>query len=104
MPTADTTLDEIMPKLKSLFIDYGNYLVIGGTIELDDLLDEAKQAIENLITLHTQKAEKKAKYSIIINTLKLINTEPIHTVEHALLFDKERLKAYPTNPTEGSNK
>lgn len=34
----------------------------------------------------------EAKYSIVINSLNLLNTEPIHTVEQALLGDKERLE------------
>ena len=46
-----------------------------------------EQAVKNLALYINE-----SKYSTVINSLNLINTEPIHTVESALLGDKERLE------------
>ena len=46
-------------------------------------------ALESLI----QQEIAKAKFGIVANSLNLLNTEPIHTVERALLGDMERLDA-----------
>lgn len=45
------------------------------------------------IEFYVELKINEAKYSTVINSLNLLNTEPIHTVEQALLGDKEKLEA-----------
>lgn len=52
-------------------------------IKYDRFEAEARAKIQRIIV--------EAKHGIVINALNLLNTEPIHTVEQALLFDEERL-------------
>lgn len=83
-PTSDTELREAIKA-------YGDGLTIKGAKHVSD--DE----LLRLISDHTAKAVEEAELKVVINTLNLLNTEPIHTVEQALLGDKEQLEAQQQN-------
>lgn len=55
---------------------------------------QAKNLNENTLAIKALilREREQAKYGIVLNALNLLNTEPIHTVEQALLRDMERLE------------
>src|SRR5690554_3273822 len=57
-----------------------------------NFIDSHSKAYTEIMAWHEQEIAE-AKFGIVVNTLNLLNTEPIHTVEQALLGDMERLEA-----------
>lgn len=68
MTEATNRDEEIEGKLRGLLVDYGQYLIVGGTITLDELLAEAmnlihqydlRQRIIDADTIYTNEHDRK---------------------------------------------
>lgn len=101
----NTKVDELVNKqLESLLIENVEYWINGDTPEGEVLEGTCEHLIEHnyghaidAIKALIASEKEEAKYEQIINMLNLINTEPIHTVEIALLTMKEEVEAIKEN-------